>query len=316
MAPQPAGNLQQLFLGACQQLKDHLSSAALAQPDPCDPQAHIFNFLQNLGTRQPSPSEDRRGFHLRFPFPFAGLFLKRERCSNLQVSDSETLTQRLGGSSNGDLQSTSKNIQASDSETLTQFLGASTNGDLRSRNKQVRVSKDGEEGLQTLNLVERGDTRIEEEHISVGDGTGSHGSHRRGSTELQILQMQLENSALAPAPASKEVLGRATWTLLHTLAAQFPEKPTRQQQRDAKELMAILSRLYPCKECADHFKEVLKANPVQAGSGAELAQWMCMVHNVVNRSLGKSIFPCQRVDARWGAMDCDEGACSLQGRTH
>lgn len=117
-------------------------------------------------------------------------------------------------------------------------------------------------------------------------------------------------------PVSKEELGRATWTLLHTLAAQFPDKPTKQQKRDVKELMAILSRLYPCKECGEHFKEILKANPVQVDSGTELAQWMCQVHNIVNRSLDKPKFPCQRVDARWGALECDEGACDLQGRRH
>ncbi|XP_068656886.1 FAD-linked sulfhydryl oxidase ERV1 isoform X2 [Aristolochia californica] len=110
-------------------------------------------------------------------------------------------------------------------------------------------------------------------------------------------------------PLSKEELGRATWTLLHTLAAQYPDHPTKQQKRD----MAILSRLYPCRECADHFKEVLKANPVQAGSQPEFSQWMCHVHNVVNRSLGKLVFPCQRVDARWGKLECQDRACDLEG---
>ncbi|CAK9868762.1 unnamed protein product [Sphagnum jensenii] len=112
---------------------------------------------------------------------------------------------------------------------------------------------------------------------------------------------------------TKEELGRATWTFLHTLAAQYPEKPTKQQQRDVKELMSILSRLYPCKQCADHFVDVLKSHPVKASSGYELAQWMCKVHNVVNRSLGKPQFPCQRVAARWGQLDCEEGACDLEG---
>ncbi|KAF8377630.1 hypothetical protein HHK36_031012 [Tetracentron sinense] len=100
-------------------------------------------------------------------------------------------------------------------------------------------------------------------------------------------------------PLTKEELGRATWTLLHTLAAQ----------------MAILSRIYPCKECADHFKEVLNSNPVQAGSHAEFSQWLCHVHNVVNRSLGKLVFPCQRVDARWGKLECEGRACDLEGST-
>ncbi|RYR55243.1 hypothetical protein Ahy_A06g030493 [Arachis hypogaea] len=113
------------------------------------------------------------------------------------------------------------------------------------------------------------------------------------------------------SPVSKEDLGRATWTFLHTLAAQYPDNPTRQQKKDVKDLVQILTRLYPCKECADHFKEVIRANPVQAGSHAEFSQWLCHVHNVVNRSLGKPVFPCERVDARWGKLDCEQKACEL-----
>ncbi|KAL8264682.1 hypothetical protein R6Q59_022812 [Mikania micrantha] len=116
-------------------------------------------------------------------------------------------------------------------------------------------------------------------------------------------------------PVTREELGRATWTFLHTLGAQYPEKPTRQQKKDVKELMAIISRIYPCKDCADHFKEVLRSNPVQPGSQAEFSQWLCRVHNVVNRSLGKPTFPCERVDARWGKLDCEHRMCDLQGST-
>ncbi|XP_011652918.1 FAD-linked sulfhydryl oxidase ERV1 [Cucumis sativus] len=115
------------------------------------------------------------------------------------------------------------------------------------------------------------------------------------------------------APVTKEVLGRATWTFLHILAAQYPDHPTRQQKKDVKELMAILSRMYPCGECADHFKEVLRANPVETGSHADFSRWLCRVHNVVNRSLGKPIFPCERVDARWGKLECEQRACDVLG---
>ncbi|XP_062175961.1 FAD-linked sulfhydryl oxidase ERV1 [Alnus glutinosa] len=121
------------------------------------------------------------------------------------------------------------------------------------------------------------------------------------------------NKGKSASPVTKEELGRASWTFLHTLAAQYPDNPTRQQKKDVKELMAIFSRMYPCKECADHFKEVLRANPVQAGSHAEFSQWLCHVHNVVNRSLGKLIFPCERVDARWGKLECEQRACDLLG---
>jgi hypothetical protein len=36
---------------------------------------------------------------------------------------------------------------------------------------------------------------------------------------------------------TKELLGQSTWTFLHTLAAQYPERPTRKQQIDTKQLV-------------------------------------------------------------------------------
>jgi hypothetical protein len=57
---------------------------------------------------------------------------------------------------------------------------------------------------------------------------------------------------------TKEELGRATWVFLHTLAAQFPERPSRQQQRDARQLMDSFTRIYPCADCAQHFQEIVR----------------------------------------------------------
>ncbi|KAL0422518.1 UNVERIFIED_CONTAM: FAD-linked sulfhydryl oxidase ERV1 [Sesamum latifolium] len=145
---------------------------------------------------------------------------------------------------------------------------------------------------------------------------------------LLLQPAEILQKGKSSGPTTKEELGRATWTFLHTLAAQYPDKPTRQQRKDVKELLSvfdslklrflliiwqIISRMYPCKECADHFKEVIRANPVQAGSHHEFSQWLCHVHNVVNRSLAKPVFPCERVDARWGKLECEQRACDLQG---
>lgn len=56
---------------------------------------------------------------------------------------------------------------------------------------------------------------------SVAPGTGSlRGSHASGAL-------------------SKEELGRATWTLLHGIAAQYPEQPSRQQKKDVKQLVRM-----------------------------------------------------------------------------
>lgn len=102
---------------------------------------------------------------------------------------------------------------------------------------------------------------------------------------------------------------------LHTLAAQFPDYPTRQQEKDVRNLVDILTRVYPCGECARHFAALVKEYPPDTSSGMALQQWMCGVHNAVNDSLGKSRFNCAVVDARWGGVDCnEENACSLEGR--
>ena len=120
-------------------------------------------------------------------------------------------------------------------------------------------------------------------------------------------------TAAAAAGVTREDIGRATWLFLHTLAAQYPERPTRQQRRDAKALMDILTRMYPCGECAKHFKQVVAANPPQVKNKKEFSLWMCRVHNVVNRSLGKPSFNCDLVESRWAGVDCEEeDACSLE----
>eukprot|EP00887_Chlorella_sp_A99_P002557 scaffold6.g2557.t1 len=123
-----------------------------------------------------------------------------------------------------------------------------------------------------------------------------------------------------PAPAgggggkvSKDEVGRATWIFLHTLAAQYPDSPSRQQQRDVRNLVDILTRMYPCAECAAHFRALVAASPPDVGSRTALQRWMCEAHNGVNRRLGKPTFNCALVEARWGGLDCEEGdaGCSL-----
>lgn len=129
----------------------------------------------------------------------------------------------------------------------------------------------------------------------LGDAAPQHGDNRQGGI-------------------SKEELGRATWTLLHTLAAQWPQQPTRQQQKDVESLVSTLTRIYPCAECAAHFREIVRLNPPSAKSQQALEQWMCEVHNSVNESLGKPLFNCRAAGLRWPIVDCDTAeACALQG---
>lgn len=80
--------------------------------------------------------------------------------------------------------------------------------------------------------------------------TSYQGANHDGSLSVATL--------MAQKPTTKEDLGRATWTFLHTMAAQFPAKPTKQQQRDARTLIDCLTRVYPCADCAKHFQHIVR----------------------------------------------------------
>ena len=94
-------------------------------------------------------------------------------------------------------------------------------------------------------------------------------------------------------------LGVSTWSLLHSVAAYYPDKPTPAQQADAKIFLSTFSRLYPCHECAEDLRQDLKELPPKVSSSKEFSEWMCQLHNKVNVKLGKPTFDCSKVFERW-----------------
>jgi mitochondrial FAD-linked sulfhydryl oxidase len=116
----------------------------------------------------------------------------------------------------------------------------------------------------------------------------------------------------AHCPPDVEVLGRATWTFLHTLAANYPENPSKQQQKEISSFMGTLGRFYPCWHCADDFRAWMgkKGNEPQTKSRRDLEEWMCRAHNEVNQKLGKRVFDCssESLNIRWREGPKD-GSC-------
>jgi hypothetical protein len=103
---------------------------------------------------------------------------------------------------------------------------------------------------------------------------------------------------LPPAP-DKNMLGRQTWALLHCQAAYYAEKPTEEEKENMKTYLHALSLTYPCKVCAQDLQYLLKKMPPRLDSREEFEQWMCDMHNEVNRQLGKPIFDCRNARQRW-----------------
>lgn len=111
-------------------------------------------------------------------------------------------------------------------------------------------------------------------------------------------QSELDRKA-GLCPPDRGELGSATWSFLHSVAAYFPAVPNPEQQQDAAQLLQIVSRLYPCSDCAEDLRKDLTEEPPLVTSAEEFSQWMCRLHNKVNVKLGKPVFDCSKVFERW-----------------
>jgi len=102
-------------------------------------------------------------------------------------------------------------------------------------------------------------------------------------------------------PPTKDAIGRSSWTLLHSMTAWYPDKPSLEEQTKMTQFMGALATFYPCTYCATDFQENLKKSPARVESRKDLCIWLCEQHNSVNEKLGKPLFQCdmKSLDERW-----------------
>ena len=113
---------------------------------------------------------------------------------------------------------------------------------------------------------------------------------REAAAEKRVVRVDRIN--LACEPLSKEDMGAANWTSLHSFAAAYPQTPTQEERENMEAYLVGFSTSYPCRECRAHFLEHIKERPWNLESGESLRMWVCQVHNDVNAMLGKPIVPC------------------------
>jgi len=100
-------------------------------------------------------------------------------------------------------------------------------------------------------------------------------------------------------PVDKDELGRSTWKLLHTMSVKYSENPTGDDKKAMQDTLTGLSKTYPCEHCAEDFRKDIKEHPPKLENRNALAQWMCELHNRVNRKIGKDEFDCSKTMERW-----------------
>lgn len=102
-------------------------------------------------------------------------------------------------------------------------------------------------------------------------------------------------------PPDVDVLGRSTWTLLHSMAAAYPVSAPPSMQATTRAFVQTFSQLYPCGYCAEDFRGWLKepGNEVRPEGQDAFGDWACRAHNAVNAKLGKKEFDCALWKERW-----------------
>ncbi|KAM3532753.1 hypothetical protein MY4038_003930 [Beauveria bassiana] len=133
----------------------------------------------------------------------------------------------------------------------------------------------------------------------IKDGAAPSATPSAGGFSIDVDSMpSLDDLSIAPKLENatlKAELGRATWRFLHTMAARFPDKPTKDEQTAFKSFIELFARLYPCGDCAQHFRRILAKYPPQAGTRSAAAGWLCFAHNLVNERLEKPAFDCNAI---------------------
>lgn len=102
-------------------------------------------------------------------------------------------------------------------------------------------------------------------------------------------------------PPDRNDIGRAMWTMLHTMAAHYPPSATDDQQRTARAFLTALPELFPCKDCGHHLASALDEMPPRLETREAFVLWVCELHNHVNSRTGKAARPCtlRELDETW-----------------
>ncbi|CAK7223938.1 hypothetical protein SEUCBS140593_005404 [Sporothrix eucalyptigena] len=131
---------------------------------------------------------------------------------------------------------------------------------------------------------------------------------------LGLTDSVLTGGAIAPKlenATAKQELGRASWKLMHTMMARFPDEPTADDSLALQTYIQLFARLYPCGDCASHFQLLLQEYPPQTSSRNAAAGWACFVHNEVNKRLKKELFDCSKIGDFY---DCGCGEDGKDGK--
>jgi hypothetical protein len=83
------------------------------------------------------------------------------------------------------------------------------------------------------------------------------------------------------------VWGPILWNTMHIISLGYPDEPDEATRQAAASFYRSLSFLIPCPICRIHYTKHIQASPPATESREALSRWVFMIHNQVNKELGK-----------------------------
>lgn len=87
-----------------------------------------------------------------------------------------------------------------------------------------------------------------------------------------------------PNVRDPKIWGPYLWQILHYITTTYQVENKKEY---AYFFCKIVPHILPCKPCRQHFRMHMKRHPIQLESREKLVQWLFIIHNVVNKILGK-----------------------------
>ena len=92
------------------------------------------------------------------------------------------------------------------------------------------------------------------------------------------------------------VWGPAGWLFLHSIAQNYPWKPTEEQKVNYLFFFKLVGNVLPCRYCRESYQGFIEDSDTQLNinvmkSRVTLVRWLYLIHNKVNKKLNISTSP-------------------------
>lgn len=79
--------------------------------------------------------------------------------------------------------------------------------------------------------------------------------------------------------------GPKGWFFLHSIALNYPQNPTNRDKQNYKIFFESLQHVLPCQQCAIHYSNNIKNNPIDdfLNDNISINKWLVNIHNIVNK---------------------------------